>query len=202
MRIEVEMPAEGVAHNQDHQSGAVNFFRPLLNDGRTQGWQIVQEVTVALEYGPEYVGHREHHAGELHIRQRCPHFALPECCRSAPATSAGARLAGMVDNSMLCAGCVNLRAERLGAAFQHLVEVGPHGRTGVGPVPYCSRAGHLNFAWNRTLIHRILRNERYRDGSVEPDEAVQEPEHRTRRVASEPTRRSSACGFTSPSYCQ
>jgi hypothetical protein len=46
------MSAEGMAHDQDHQSGAVNLFGPLLDHGCTQGSQIVEEVTIALEYGP------------------------------------------------------------------------------------------------------------------------------------------------------
>jgi hypothetical protein len=54
--IEIEVSAEGVAHDQDHQSDPVYVFGPLLDDGCTQGRQIVQEVTIAEEDGQSTSG--------------------------------------------------------------------------------------------------------------------------------------------------
>jgi hypothetical protein len=68
--IEVEVSAESVTHNQDHQSCRVYVFGPLLDDGCTQGGQIVQEVTVAEKDRPEHVRHSEYDSGELNIGQR------------------------------------------------------------------------------------------------------------------------------------
>src|SRR6266851_3762666 len=121
VRIEVKVSAEGVTNDQYHQSGPVHIFGPLLDNGCTQGRQIIEEMTIAEEDRPEHVRHSKHDSGELHIGQRCPHFALPEVRRSVPTAGASARLAGMMDHFVLCGRSVDLRAERLGAAIQYLM---------------------------------------------------------------------------------
>ncbi len=68
-----------------------------------------------------------------------------------------------------------------------------------------AKIGKLNSPWNQERIRRILRQETLRrDRGVEPDEAGQEPTHRTGPVACESSRRCSArVGTTvlSPTSC-
>ena len=83
----------------------------------------------------------------------------------------------MVDYFMIGARRVYLRAERLGAAFQHLVEVGPHRRTGVGPIPYFSRAGNNSLSGSlRSMIGAFC----FREQGVNPTDDLAErlPEKR------------------------
>lgn len=43
-----------------------------------QGWQVVLQVPMSTEDGPEDIGHGEYYANERYIRQRSPLLPLPE----------------------------------------------------------------------------------------------------------------------------
>jgi len=75
--VKVQMSTESVSYDHNHQLSTVSLFRPLVNYGCTQRWQVIEKMAVAAKYRPEDIGHGKDDAGKLNVRQRHPHLALP-----------------------------------------------------------------------------------------------------------------------------
>ena len=68
MAVEIEVPAEGVGDDHDHQPDAVLLPSPLLQDLGAQHRQIVEEMSVPSEQRPEHVRHGEADVGIGDVR--------------------------------------------------------------------------------------------------------------------------------------
>ena len=74
----VQTASKSVLNNDHAQAYPVTAPRPLLEDGSTQGRQIVLQMPTGLEDRPEDIGHGEDDADEGYIRKSDPLFPLPK----------------------------------------------------------------------------------------------------------------------------
>ena len=61
--VEIQMSAERMRDDHDHQPNAVLLPSPLLQHLRAQNGQVVQEMPVPLEQRPEHLRHGEADVG-------------------------------------------------------------------------------------------------------------------------------------------
>ncbi len=115
-----------------------------------QDREVVEQVAVLPEQGPEHIWHREADVGIGSVWELPPLVTLPERRGPVAATRAGAGLARVVDDPFLIVGGEHLGAQRRGAAVQHLAERLPHGGPHLlmVPVVLCKyQDGHCQTKW-------------------------------------------------------
>ena len=133
--IEVEVAAEGMRDDHDHQPHAVFPAGPLLQHLRAEHRQVVQKMPVPPEDWPEHVRHREADMGIGDVGKFPPLVPLPECRGPISATGTGAGLACVVDHPCLICRGEHLGAQNRGPAVQDLTERLPNRRPGLGTIP-------------------------------------------------------------------
>lgn len=88
MAVEFEVSPEGVRNYRHQKSCSVSLPYPSLYDFRSQDGKVIEQMAVCPEYGPEVVGHGQHHMGVWNLGQVAP--ALSEPLEIVALTTAGA----------------------------------------------------------------------------------------------------------------
>ncbi len=125
--IEVQVATKRVWNHQDHQPHAVCPPGQTFDDLGPEGRQVMEQVAVVPEQGPEHIRHGEGDVGIGCVGEFPPLVALPERRRPVAATWTGAGLARVGDHPGLIGGGEHLGAQGGGATGQHLAERLPHG---------------------------------------------------------------------------
>src|SRR5437867_3886441 len=101
MRMEIQMPAEGVLHCHNQHASPILNLGPFLDRGSPECRQVVEQMPVLPKDGPENVRHGKDDARIGNVREGRPLLTLPQLSGPVSTTWANRRLAGMVDEFFL-----------------------------------------------------------------------------------------------------